>query len=460
MSHIANETVDPFSGSTYYKVTPYGHWKITIPSTISRVFRRDGAVCVARRDSQIVLQKELILGRVINFGIYAVASVVFGALYFFRETKATRSFQVASLVLFGVLITALVTPGEIGGDLMFVIAYFLAYKYGQLADHPFWKTALFIGILLGTRIFIVIYDDTIALQKTVGQAIFSIASIPILYWIFEDESKRVAAQKRELERRVKKDLPFVEFGKNIGGIVHDLKNDLGLFSMFGQLLMMNKGETISDRQLEEYQRYVHRFSDRIERILLVTRIRHDEKFRKTEIVSLLRSVLYVFQTNLDFRRVVHFTFQHSHEQIYVETIPVEVVSIMENVVRNSCEALVDHYGDDPQAISRATLLLQCTVSEHSVTVTVKDNGPGIPSCANCRSGNCLECSEFELGTTTKETGNGIGLITVKSAARRIGVSVCMKSEEGRGVTTEIAFPLSEALTAEFPQQYTRNNQNN
>jgi signal transduction histidine kinase len=413
----------------------------------------------------IVNGKTLTAGRALDFSIYAVSAILFLALLGVSESRVTRIVQVVVMVVSGTFITAVVTPGEIGGDLMVIVAAFAAYKYGLMHTYTLPKLLVLIGAVIATRGVLVVFHNDISIHRTLGQSMIPLTAIPILYWVFEDESRRISRQKEELELQAKADRPFVEFGKNVGGIVHDFKNDLGLFSMFGQLLYMNIGETITERQVEEYQDYVRRFSARIERILLITRIARDENPRKTELLSLIRSVLYVFQTNLNFRRVVNFLVEFPDDQggddsVFIETIPLEVVAILENVVRNSCEALVDHYGSEPEAISRALLRVQCTVQEGEVVVVIEDNGPGIAPCLHCSGSNCLDCDIFEIGKSTKDGGSGFGLVNVRSSARRIGAAVSMTSRNGEGVRTEIRFPRRQKLTVEFTPEYTRSNQNN
>ncbi|MDA3951525.1 MAG: hypothetical protein PF508_20120, partial [Spirochaeta sp.] len=289
--------------------------------------------------------KTIDLGRILNFGVYGGAFLVFLVLMAVHETQVARLIQVIAIIVFGALITIYVTPREIGGDLMFVLAAVMAYKYGFLATALLPKLVAIVGTLIATRIGLVVFTDSLQLRQTIGQFAIALAIIPLVYWIFEDELQRTAREKRRLELRARHNQPFVEFGRNVSGIVHDFKNDLGLFSMFGQLLRMNRGEPISERQTTEYEGYVQRLSERIERILAVTRISQANEVRSVEINGLLKSVLYVFQSNLDFKRVVHFSIDIPDERVEVVSYPAEIVSIVENVVRNSCEALVEHFGE-------------------------------------------------------------------------------------------------------------------
>ena len=114
--------------------------------------------------------------------------------------------------------------------------------------------------------------------------------------------------------------------------------------------------------------------------------------------------------------------------------------MLENVVRNSCEALVKHYGKRDDVVSKGFLSVACYTIDSDVIITVGDNGPGIPQCRHCPERNCLNCTVFGVGKTTKTNGSGLGLFNVKTAALRIGGRVVMKSDAGSGMKTEIAIP--------------------
>jgi len=405
-----------------------------VMSILMLVFSLQSVVNVVAND------KVLDLERFLSFSVYPGFFLLFFALLWIPEKPVLRSAQVGLLVLFGTLVTLVVTPKEIGGDIVFVLAAATAYKYGLLRRHMLLKTAAIFGVLVATRLYLVVLTDRLEFRRAVGQLAIAISFIPVLYWIFEDELRRTAREKRDLELRAKQNMPFVEFGRNVSGIVHDFKNDLGLFSMFGQLLKMNRDSPISGEQIDAYTGYVNRFEERIKRILMVTRLSRNEGAQDLELRPLLESVLYVFQTNLDFKRVVNFSIDLSRVDLAIRTDPFEVVTIIENVVRNSCEALVERYGASGNAISGAFLSIAGDADDDRIVIVVRDNGPGIPQCSGCARRNCMHCPFFEIGKTTKSGGTGIGLINVRNAARRVGGEISISSVAGEGVTTKIAIP--------------------
>jgi signal transduction histidine kinase len=77
------------------------------------------------------------------------------------------------------------------------------------------------------------------------------------------------------------------------------------------------------------------------------------------------------------------------------------------------------------------------LSDYSVEVTVRDNGPGIPP-------DKLE-RIFEAYYTTKERGTGLGLAIVKHNAELYGGSVRVQSELGKGAQFTLLFPAKTLI---------------
>lgn len=393
--------------------------------------------------------RDLEFHRLVGPIVYTVNTLIFLSLYLSRERRLTQFLQVVALIFAGVLITLFATPKEIGGDLMFVLAAIMSYKYGFLDRHLLPKIATIFGILIAARLYLAIFTDKLQIGMAIGQFVISGAFIPVVYWIFEDELQRIAREKRELEKRVKENLPFVEFGRNVSGIVHDFKNDLGLFSMFGQLLRINRGEILDDAHIDQYRGYVRRFGDRIDRILSVTRAAQVTERQEVDLAQLVQAVMYVFQTNLDFRRRVNFSITVPDQPVVIRTFPAEIVSILENIIRNGCEALIEHYGDDEGAISQA--FLSVTLEDGmKPSISIVDNGPGIPMCDGCPHEDCMTCGIFEIGKTTKQGGTGLGMITIRNAAAKIGATIRVQSSPDSGVLVSVGVPRGETVDAGIP----------
>ena len=369
--------------------------------------------------------------------IYAAFVIAFLVLTFVRESRLTQIAQIAFLTLLGAVTVAVVAPKELGGDLNFILAAALAYKYNLLRTRPVAKISAIMGILIVARISGVLVFHTIAVDRVLNQLVITVVSVPILYWLFESELLQIRREKQRLEELLENNQPFVEFGQNVTGIVHDFKNDLGLFDTFGQYLALSEGEPVESSQIRLYRRYVKRLATRIGQIMTVTQASRRYAEESGELQELLRSTVYVFQSNLEFKRVVTFELVLPDTPIYVRLPPAPVISILENLIRNSCEAMTDLVASDTRSPGDMTLSVVVERDGDGVVVTVSDTGPGLPFCDECRKDNCLYCPEIAPGRSSKGDGSGIGLVSVRRHAEQYGIPVHMRSRPGEGVITTL-----------------------
>jgi signal transduction histidine kinase len=70
-----------------------------------------------------------------------------------------------------------------------------------------------------------------------------------------------------------------------------------------------------------------------------------------------------------------------------------------------------------------------------VTITVSDNGPGIPES--------IQENIFQPFFSTKEEGTGLGLSIASRIVEKHGGSISLHSQEGEGTTFVITLPCEE-----------------
>ena len=114
----------------------------------------------------------------------------------------------------------------------------------------------------------------------------------------------------------------------------------------------------------------------------------------------------------------------------------QVLSVLKNLVTNAVEAIESESG-------RGTVSVECRAGENMLTITVKDDGPGISQ----RGMKHL----FQVGYSTKfdpDTGNinrGVGLPAVQHIVENLGGTVEVTSQKGEGTCFCVALPL-QAVT--------------
>jgi signal transduction histidine kinase len=102
-----------------------------------------------------------------------------------------------------------------------------------------------------------------------------------------------------------------------------------------------------------------------------------------------------------------------------------VVQLFVNLITNALDAIKDG----------GALEISGTSSETSIEIRVRDDGHGIP--------RELQTVLFEpLFTTKGDHGNGLGLSVCRQVTEDYGGSIGIESEQGRGTTVVIRFPLA------------------
>lgn len=103
-------------------------------------------------------------------------------------------------------------------------------------------------------------------------------------------------------------------------------------------------------------------------------------------------------------------------------------SVVWNLSLNAIEAMTDG----------GTLLLQLTTSAEHAVLVVADTGPGMSAE--------LQAKIFDPYVSTKASGSGIGLATVKRAVTAIGGTISVESSVGHGARFELRIPRKAATT--------------
>jgi signal transduction histidine kinase len=112
----------------------------------------------------------------------------------------------------------------------------------------------------------------------------------------------------------------------------------------------------------------------------------------------------------------------------IKANPDDVRQAFMNVIRNSVQAMQ----------GRGQLALSTEAGSGTITVSIRDTGPGIPKPYLTRV--------FDPFFTTKRqgAGAGLGLTIARRIVTKYGGQIQIESEEGRGTTCVITFPASDS----------------
>jgi signal transduction histidine kinase len=214
-------------------------------------------------------------------------------------------------------------------------------------------------------------------------------------------------------------------------VAHDLKNPLGAIIGFADLLV-RKHDQVPPSRRAQYLEFIlqgsQKMSDIIEALLLLSQVRT----REAELVPLDMGEIMAEVI----QRLAPMIDQYKAELMLPDTWPVVlgyapwIEEVWINYINNAIK-----YGGQPPHIEIGTSVEPTQVE--MVRFWVQDNGPGLTS---------QECAQLftpftRLGQNHVE-GHGLGLSIVQRIVEKIGGSVGVESEVGKGSTFSFTLPAA------------------
>ena len=369
-----------------------------------------------------------------SFIIYSIFHIAFGILLFLPDRKIIRISLPILLVAFSSSVTLLITPKEIGGDLVLIFAAVLMQKYGFLKRKTLLKLFFFAIVLISTRAGTVIMGNN-DLFRAINQTAIFLAAFPLVYWLYEPDLIRIRKKTEKLVSETRQNTVFAEFGKNVAGIIHDLRNYANVFESFGEIFK-DADEKEKAEALREFDIYIKQLNQRIDGIMFVTKKRNDSVIEEVEIGNIIDAITYIFKVNAAFKQKIRITEELPSKPVHLKVHVQPLTRLLENVIRNSCEAIISNTAEDVNSV-KGRVNTAVTKADGRIIITVTDNGPGFPFEFD---GNILNAPQLDDSFTTKEGGGGLGLYNIRLAAEVLGASVDIRSVKGRGVTTTVSLP--------------------
>jgi signal transduction histidine kinase len=88
--------------------------------------------------------------------------------------------------------------------------------------------------------------------------------------------------------------------------------------------------------------------------------------------------------------------------------------------------------------------VSCTTRENTISISVEDNGPGIP--ADKLEAVFEPFVQLDRGLTRTTDGTGLGLAISRGLARGMGAEITLQSELGKGSKFTLDLPLVRSRT--------------
>lgn len=138
--------------------------------------------------------------------------------------------------------------------------------------------------------------------------------------------------------------------------------------------------------------------------------------------DVLRSMADLYKSN----NRVEVIMEVATDPVMLYSDKTQMNRLFANLFQNAVEACDSN--------DTCTIRLHCRVLDNKVTVSVEDNGAGIPDEMHARI--------FMPNFTTKSSGSGLGLAICKGIVETAGGSIWFETNKGEGTTFYVELPLA------------------
>jgi two-component system, NtrC family, sensor histidine kinase HydH len=210
---------------------------------------------------------------------------------------------------------------------------------------------------------------------------------------------------------------LAELGTLSAVLAHEIRNPLGAIKGFAQLAREN-ADSAAAKPLDAIVRESLRLEALVESLLLYARP-VTPSFRVTEWEAFAEE-LRVHAASWIGARPIRFETESDIERF--STDPNLLKQALLNLVRNAVESIPNPDPGEVRLGARRT-------GEHTVEITVTDNGAGIPEAVHTKL--------FSPFLTTKASGTGLGLPVSKKIIESLGGTLSIEAAEQRGTRAKV-----------------------
>jgi PAS domain S-box-containing protein len=267
--------------------------------------------------------------------------------------------------------------------------------------------------------------------------------------IVDVTDRRHAEEDRiELERSALHAQKLESLGVLAGGIAHDFNNLLMVMMGNVELALQDIPEQSPARQHLQRADQAARHATLLTRQMLAYAGKGKVAVRRVDLNALLDDMAHLLRTTIP--KSIELAEQLHRPLPPIEADPAQLQQLVMNLLTNAAEAV----GDKPGTVTVSTGLQECGVDYLAQSRVEPPPAPGsfvylMVADTGCGMSSETQQRMFDPFFTTKFTGRGLGLASVMGVTRAHKGAIILHSEEGRGTTIKILFPVVNlASTAE------------
>ncbi|ARW06483.1 PAS domain-containing protein [Bacillus atrophaeus] len=230
---------------------------------------------------------------------------------------------------------------------------------------------------------------------------------------------RDISERKQTEELMLKSEKLSIAGQLAAGIAHEIRNPLTAIKGFLQLMKptMEGNDHYFDIVFSELSRIELILSE----LLMLAKPQQHAYKEHLNLKKLISEVTALLETQANLNGIfIKTAFQR--ESIFINGDQNQLKQVFINLIKNAVESMPDG----------GTVEIDTTEDEHSVHVTIKDEGEGIPEKVLKRIG--------EPFLTTKEKGTGLGLMVTFNIIENHQGTIQVDSKPEKGTAFKISFP--------------------
>lgn len=246
-----------------------------------------------------------------------------------------------------------------------------------------------------------------------------------------EKQLKVALEKAEESDRLK-----TAFLSNMS---HEIRTPMNGILGFTSLLEDKK---LSVENQERYINIIKKSGDRllstVNDIIEISKIESGQivaSMSSVDVTAFLESLIDFFKPEASKKGIdIIFKNDLTDNNFNVLTDETKLNSIISNLIKNAIKFT-----------NKGSITVRCSVKKQNIIISCKDSGIGIPKDRQIAIFNRFEQADIEDRLANE--GSGLGLAIVKSYVEMLEGEIWVESEEGKGSTFYVRFPLYSANNA-------------
>ncbi len=211
-------------------------------------------------------------------------------------------------------------------------------------------------------------------------------------------------------------------------LVHDMRNSLGVIK--GSVQIMQAGDDNNESTTKNTQRIVRAVDDiavLLKSVLDVSRFESGKMpitLEPLNVSQIVKEIYNQFIPQAE-EKGIHLSVKTELNEIIALADSKLLVRILQNLVNNGLKH------------TRDSLIISTSINDKWATISVSDNGQGIPE--EYKEKIFDKYFQIESGKNRKKSGVGLGLAFCKMAVEAQNGTILVEGEENKGVTFKVKF---------------------